>query len=78
MVLKLRELLIKNVAIHLSSLPNESCKRLTAKQRERILHWLISHDRLSHDIVPYITKNLLSVPLKSLIIHQCNQVQGRF
>jgi predicted YcjX-like family ATPase len=106
MVLKLREQLIKLVAIYLPYLPAESYQRLTADQRERIIRWLTSHDRLSPDIVPYITKNLLSVPLyslefykcnqltndmliefakanhfnrlKSLIIHQCNHVQGRF
>ncbi|CAF4944102.1 unnamed protein product, partial [Rotaria sp. Silwood2] len=86
--------------------PPELCKCLTAKQRERILRWLASHDCLSNSIVPYITKSLLSVPLyslefykcyqltndmliefakaspfsrlKSLIIHQCHQVDGRF
>jgi len=106
MVLKLREQLIKQVAIYLPYLPCESCKCLTADQRERILRWLASHDCLSHNIVPYITKNLLSVPLyslefykcnqltndmliefakashfnrlKSLIIHQCKEIQGRF
>ncbi|CAF4779366.1 unnamed protein product, partial [Rotaria sp. Silwood2] len=62
MVLKLRELLIKQVAIHLPYLPPELCKCLTAKQRERILRWLASHDCLSNSIVPYITKSLLSVP----------------
>lgn len=106
MVLKLRELLIKQVAIHLAYLPSEICQRLTADQRERVIRWLASHDCLSSKLLPYITRNLLSVPLhslefykcnqltndmliefaqsnhfsrlKSLIIHQCNQVQGKF
>ena len=105
MVLKLREILIKQVAIHLPSLPSESCQRLTADQRERIIRWLGAHDCLSRNILPYITKSLLAIPLyslefykcnqltnemliefaktnnfnrlKSLIIHQCNQVQGK-
>lgn len=105
MVLKLRELLIKQVAIHLPYLPAQSCQRLTADQRERVIHWLASHDCLTYRLLPYITRNLLSVPLfslefykcnqltndmliefaksnhlrrlKSLIIHQCNQVQGK-
>jgi hypothetical protein len=74
MVLKLRELLIRQVAIQLPYLSCESCKRLTAEQRERILRWLASHDCLSHDIVPYITRNLLSVPLYSLEFYKCKQL----
>lgn len=74
MVLKLRELLIKQVAINLPYLPTESCKCLTADQRERIMRWLASHDCLSYDIVPYITKNLLSVPLYSLEFYKCKQL----
>jgi hypothetical protein len=105
MVLKLREQLIKQVATYLPYFSYESCQCLTADQRERIIRWLASHDCLSHNIIPYITKNLLSIPLyalefykcnqltdemliefakashfnrlKSLIIHQCTQVQGK-
>jgi len=104
MVLKLRELLIKHVAQHLPNFHNDLCQRLTIEQRERILHWLVSHDYLSSNILPSITRNLLSIPLhslefykckqltndmlisfasaknftrlKSLIIHDCNQIQG--
>ncbi|CAF0850329.1 unnamed protein product [Rotaria sp. Silwood1] len=74
MVLKLREQLIKQVAIYLPYLPSESCKCLTAKQRERILRWLASHDYLSNNIVPYITKSLLSLPLYSLEFYKCYQL----
>lgn len=74
MVLKLREILIKQVAIHLPYLSCESCQCLTADQRERILRWLASHDCLSQQIVPYISKNLLSVPLYSLEFYKCNQL----
>lgn len=105
MVLKLREQLIKQVALRLPYFSYESCQCLTADQRERVLRWLASHDYLSNNIIPYITKNLLSIPLyslefykcnqltnemliefakasnfsrlKSLIIHQCNQVKGK-
>jgi hypothetical protein len=105
MVLKLREQLIKHAAIQLPRLPGDLCKLLTTDQRERILRWIASHDRLSPDLVPTIMSHLLSVPLhclefykcpqltnemlvefarasplrrlKSLIIHQCNQVKGR-
>ena len=104
MVLKLRELLIKEVALHLPLLASESLHRLTVDQRERILRWLVLHDRLSNAVIPCVTEHLLSVPLyslefykceqltndmlieigkastlkrlKSLIIHQCNQVGG--
>ena len=74
MVLKLREQLIKQVAIHLPCLPSESCKCLTAEQREHILRWLASHDCLSHDIVPCIRRSLLSVPLHSLEFYKCYQL----
>lgn len=74
MVLKLRELLIKHVAVNLPYVPSESCKYLTASQRERILRWLASHDGLSNSIVPYITTNLLSIPLYSLEFYKCNQL----
>lgn len=74
MVLKLRELLIKQVAIHLPYLPSDLCQRLTANQRERIIRWLASHDCLSDNITPYITKNLLSVPLYSLEFYKCKQL----
>ena len=74
MVLKLREILIKHVAVHLPYLPRESCQCLTAEQRERIIRWLASHDCLSFNIVPYISKNLLSVPLYSLEFYKCNQL----
>ena len=74
MVLKLRELLIKQVAIHLAYLPGESCQRLTANQRERVIHWLASHDCLSYKLLPYITRNLLSVPLHSLEFYKCDQL----
>ena len=105
MVLKLRELLIKKVAVNLSSFSLESCQYLTSEQCNRIFQWLTSHDQLVHDTVLYIKTNLLSVPLyslefykcqqltndmliefaksshlnrlKSLIIHQCNQVRGK-
>ena len=105
MVLKLREILIKQVAIHLPYFSHDACQCLTAQQRERVLRWLASHDYLLPGITPYITRNLLAVPLyslefykcnqltndmlteigrashfsrlKSLIIHQCNQVHGR-
>ncbi|CAF1570967.1 unnamed protein product [Rotaria magnacalcarata] len=74
MVLKLREQLIKEVAIRLPYLSPESCQCLTATQRERILRWLASHDRLSDHVVPYITRNLLSVPLYSLEFYKCHQL----
>lgn len=74
MVLKLRELLIKQVAIHLAYLPGQSCQRLTADQRERVIHWLASHDCLSYKLLPYITRNLLSVPLHSLEFYKCDQL----
>jgi hypothetical protein len=74
MVLKLREQLIKHVAIHLSILPSYLCQCLTTDQRERILRWLVSHDRLSYSILPYITKNLLAVPLHSLEFYKCSQL----
>ena len=74
MVLKLRELLIKQVAIYLPVLPYEQCQRLTADQRERIIRWLASHDRLSHDLVPYMTKSLLMIPLYSLEFYKCPQL----
>ena len=105
MVLKLRELLIKQVAIHLPYLPHQACQCLTADQCERVMHWLASHDCLTYQFLPHITRNLLSVPLyslefykcsqltndmliefakssqlrrlKSLVIHQCIQVQGK-
>lgn len=104
MVLKLRELLIKDAALHLLLLASESFHRLTADQRERILRWLVLHDRLTNEVIPCVTQHLLSVPLhslefykcdqltndmlveigkamtlkrlKSLIVHQCKQVQG--
>ena len=74
MVLKLRELLIKKVAVCLGCLPWEASHRLTADHRERILRWLASHDRLSYDLVPCITKNLLTVPLHSLEFYKCSQL----
>ena len=74
MVLKLKELLIKNVAIHLPSLPGDLCQRLTADQRQRILKWLAAHDRFSFDVIPFITKNIFSTPLHSLEFYKCSQL----
>ncbi|CAF1479167.1 unnamed protein product [Adineta ricciae] len=74
MVLKLRELLIKQVAIHLPYFSYDSCQCLTADQRERVLRWLVSHDYLSPTVAPYITKNLLSIPLYSLEFYKCDQL----
>ncbi|CAF1498061.1 unnamed protein product [Adineta ricciae] len=74
MVLKLRELLIKQVAIYLPYFSYDSCQCLTADQRERVLRWLVSHDYLSPTIAPYITKNLLSIPLYSLEFYKCDQL----
>ncbi|CAF1237449.1 unnamed protein product [Adineta steineri] len=74
MVLKLRELLIKQAAIHLHNFSSESCQCLTATQRERILRWLASHDCLSLNLIPSIRQNLLSIPLYSLEFYKCNQL----
>ena len=74
MVLKLREQLIKHAAIQLPRLPGDLCKLLTADQRERILRWIASHDRLSPDLVPTIASHLLSVPLHYLEFYKCSQL----
>lgn len=77
MVLKLRELLIKEVALHLPALSPDHCQRLTADQRERILRWLAAHDRLSHHLIPCVTQSLLTTPLSVLEFYKCQQLTNK-
>ncbi|CAF1576423.1 unnamed protein product, partial [Didymodactylos carnosus] len=74
MVLKLRELLIKKIAINLAAIRDEGRFYLTSKQRELVLQWLSNHDYLTQDITPHIMRHLITSQLYEMNFYKCTQL----